>query len=122
MEKFVINGCRPLSGEINISGAKNAVLPILAATVLNGGINVIHNCPDLKDVDVTVDILKHLGADVKREGSTIIVDSSAMTNCEIPENLVCKLRASIFFMGPLLARFGEVTISHPGDYVMLLLF
>jgi UDP-N-acetylglucosamine 1-carboxyvinyltransferase len=115
MDKLIIKGGISLKGEIKISGAKNAVLPILAATILNGKINVIKNCPKLKDVDITLKILEELGCNVKREGDTIIVDSSSINHHEIPENLVVEMRSSIFFLGPMLSRFGEVTISYPGE-------
>ena len=117
MDKLIIKGGISLKGEIKISGAKNAVLPILAATILNGKINVIKNCPKLKDVDNTLKILEELGCNVKREGDTIIVDSSGINHHEIPENLVVEMRSSIFFLGPMLSRFGEVTISYPGECV-----
>jgi UDP-N-acetylglucosamine 1-carboxyvinyltransferase len=117
MSKFVITGGRKLYGEIEIEGAKNAVLPILAATVLNGGVNVISRCPRLRDVDIMLEILKSIGCKVVVEGSNIIIDTSTLNKTEIPDELVAEMRSSIIFMGPMLAKCGKVTISYPGGCV-----
>lgn len=114
MDKLVIEGGRPLEGKIRVHGAKNSVLPILAATVLNGGINVIHDCPDLRDVRSSVNILTHLGCEVKRDNDTLIVDSSNINSYEIPENLTHEMRSSVIFLGAVLARFGKALTSLPG--------
>ncbi len=114
MDKLVIEGGRPLEGRIYVHGAKNAVLPILAATVLNGGINIIHDCPDLKDVRSTVNILRHLGCEVRREGETLIVNSADIKTYEIPEKLTHEMRSSVIFLGAVLARFGKAVTSLPG--------
>jgi len=114
MSKLVIKGGRRLKGTVNIHGAKNAVLPILAATVLTEGICVIHNCPELKDVGVTIEILKFLGAEVKREGNTLTIDTSGELKHDIPEELMRKLRSSVVFMGAILARCKKAKISSPG--------
>lgn len=120
MGRLVITGGQRLSGEIVVEGSKNAVLPILAATILNGGVNVIRNCPRLKDVEATLSILRTIGCKVNVEGSTIIVDSSTVNSVEIPEELAMEMRSSIIFMGPMLSRFKKVTISYPGGCVILL--
>ncbi len=120
MSKFVVTGGKKLKGEITIEGSKNAVLPILAATVLNGGINIIKNCPKLKDVEIALEILKKIGCKVKVEGDTVILDSSTLNKTEIPEDLASEMRSSILFMGPMLARCKKVTISYPGGCVILL--
>lgn len=114
MGKLVIEGGQKLKGELAVEGAKNAVLPVLAATVLNGGINVIHNCPGLKDVSIMFEILRNMGCKVTVKGSTVEVDSSTITSTEIPEDLATEMRSSIIFLGPVLARCGKVTISYPG--------
>ena len=114
MDKLVIEGGKTLEGEARVHGAKNAVLPILAATVLNSGKNVIHGCPDLKDVRSSINILRHLGCGVHREGDTLIVDSAGITNCEIPEGLMHEMRSSVIFLGAILARFGRAVTSLPG--------
>lgn len=117
MSKLVIMGGKKLNGEIEIEGAKNSVLPILAATVLNGGLNVIKKCPKLKDVDIMLEILKSIGCKVWVEGDTITVDTSTLNKTEIPDELVAEMRSSIIFMGPMIARCGKVTISYPGGCV-----
>ena len=114
MNKLIIDGGRPLKGEIDINGAKNSVLPILAATLINGGENIIHNCPDLKDVDSAVNILKHLGCKVKREGKTITVDSSDIKRYDVPDKLMREMRSSVIFLGPILARCGKSRMCFPG--------
>lgn len=114
MDKLVIDGGRPLEGRIYVHGAKNAVLPILAATVLSGNVSIIHDCPDLRDVRSSVNILKHLGCRVKREGETLIVDSSDIKTYEIPETLTHEMRSSVIFLGAVLARFGKAVTSLPG--------
>ncbi|MCX7921306.1 MAG: UDP-N-acetylglucosamine 1-carboxyvinyltransferase [Clostridia bacterium] len=120
MGKLVVIGGQKLKGEITIEGSKNAVLPILAATVLNNGMNIIKNCPKLKDVELIIEILRKIGCTVKVEGDTVIIDSSTMNTTKIPEDLATEMRSSIIFMGPILARYGNVTISYPGVYVGLL--
>ena len=120
MSKLIVTGGKRLQGEITIEGSKNAVLPILAATILNGGINVIKNCPKLKDVEIALEILRKLGCKVKVEGNTVILDSSTLNKTEIPEDLASEMRSSIIFMGPMLARCKKVTISYPGGCVILL--
>lgn len=114
MSRLIINGGNRISGEIRIGGAKNSVLPILAATVLNGGINVIHDIPKLLDVDIMEKILISLGCSVKREKGTIIIDSKQLVNYEIPEDLVREMRSSIIFLGAMLSRYGKVKASYPG--------
>ncbi|QUH26769.1 UDP-N-acetylglucosamine 1-carboxyvinyltransferase [Serpentinicella alkaliphila] len=114
MGKLIVRGGNKLAGEVDVSGAKNSVLPILAATVLNGGMNVIHNIPNLSDVSIMIKILVAVGCSVKKEGSTVIVDSSGLNNYEIPEYLVREMRSSIIVLGSMLARCGQVRISYPG--------
>lgn len=114
MSVLVVTGRQRLTGEIVVDGSKNAVLPILAATILNSGLNVIRNCPKLRDVDVAIQILKTLGCKVSMEGNTVVVDSSTLNRTEIPEALVVEMRSSIFFLGPMLARCKKVSIGYPG--------
>ena len=114
MEYLEIKGRAKLGGEINVHGAKNSVLPILAGSVLINGISVIHNCPDLSDVRVRIDILNHLGAKVKKEGNTLIVDSTSINNSNIPEDLMQELRSSIIFLGSLAARTKNACLYLPG--------
>ena len=114
MDKLVIEGGIPLEGEICVHGAKNAVLPILAATILNGGKNIIHSCPDLKDVRASVNILRHLGCDVQMQDGTLTVDSSGACGFEIPEKLMHEMRSSVIFLGAVIARFGKAIAALPG--------
>jgi len=114
MGSLIITGGRKLEGEIAIEGAKNAVLPILAATVLNGGRNVIRNCPRLKDVETMLRILETIGCRVAYGDGVITIDSSTIHSTDIPEDLAAEMRSSIIFMGPMLSRFKKVTISYPG--------
>ncbi|WP_274363329.1 UDP-N-acetylglucosamine 1-carboxyvinyltransferase [Paenibacillus thermotolerans] len=114
MEKLVIEGGRPLQGTARIDGAKNAALPVLAASLLAEGKSLIDNVPDLLDIHVMLDILRALGARASYSGKIAAVDASTVNSSEIPEELMSKMRSSIFLMGPLLARFGEVTVYQPG--------
>jgi len=114
VSKFIIQGGSKLMGEIRIGGAKNAVLPILAATVMNSAENILFDCPNLKDVDTMISILRAIGCKVKFEDNVLTVDSSTLSSHIIPEHLVREMRSSIFLMGPMLARCGKVKISYPG--------
>lgn len=115
---ILVEGGRPLSGEITVQGAKNAVLPILAATFLIRGVSILHNCPDIHDVETTLAILTHLGARVARSGHTITVDATTPVSCEIPDHLMRKLRSSVVFLGAILSRTGQVHLSYPGGYAL----
>lgn len=116
MAKYVVEQSGPLVGEVEISGSKNAVLPILAATVMADGICEINDAPHLKDVDVMCGILRAIGADVEENwySHTITVDARKLTSSELPYDLVKKMRASIFLLGPMIARMGKATIALPG--------
>lgn len=114
MSKLLIRGGNRLAGEIRIGGAKNAVLPILAATLMNGGESILLDCPRLSDVDTMIEILRSIGCKVKYDQSALAVDSSTLSSYEIPEQLVREMRSSIFLMGPMLARCGKIKISYPG--------
>jgi len=113
MGEFRIKGGRRLCGEVAVPGSKNAVLPILAATVL-GKKSIIHNCPKISDRDNTIEILLRLGCDVAIDGRTIIVDAGGIKSHELPEEETAKMRSSIIFAGGLLGRFGKFTAYHPG--------
>jgi UDP-N-acetylglucosamine 1-carboxyvinyltransferase len=114
LEKLVIEGGKPLSGTIRIQGAKNAALPILAASVLTAGTIVIENVPDLLDIRVMLDILRSLGCRAEHENETVQLDTTGLCSSHIPEELMKQMRSSIFLMGPLLARFGSVQVYQPG--------
>jgi len=115
MDKLVINGGTRLGGAVNVSGAKNAALPIFAATLLAPGVYVIGNTPDLKDVRTIASLLSGMGAKVEKlDPSTYRVDTSGEIGYEAPYELVKTMRASFMVMGPLLARLGRAKVSHPG--------
>lgn len=114
MSKLIIHGGYKIQGELRVGGAKNSVLPILAATVLNGSINIVHDIPRLSDVEVMIKILRAVGCKVERKNRTMIIDSSKLDNHEIPEELVREMRSSIVFLGAMLARCGETVVSYPG--------
>lgn len=114
MDKLVIEGGYPLSGTIRIHGAKNAALPILAASLLAEGVHSLHNVPKLLDIETMLDILNRLGCKGVHDEETVTVDTSSLGTSHVPEDLMRQMRSSIFLMGPLLSRFGEVTIYQPG--------
>lgn len=114
MAKIIVRKSNPLKGSVRIDGAKNAVLPIIAATLLAKGKSVLREVPNLKDVHVISDLLRHLGAEVEYKNNTLTVDATNLTTYEAPYELVRKMRASFLVMGPLLARFNKTKISMPG--------
>ena len=114
MEYFKINGGKKLFGEISVHGAKNSALPILASTLLIKGESVIHNCPDLSDVKVTLDILASIGCKVNKENDTVIIDATNVTGSEISENTMRTMRSSIIFLSALLSRQKCASIYYPG--------
>lgn len=114
LSKYIINGGRALSGETRVHGAKNSVLPILAASVISGRESVITDCPDLSDVRESVKILRYLGCSVKHEGGVITVNSENLLTDEIPEHLMLKMRSSVIFLGALIARHRSGKITLPG--------
>ena len=114
MSKLVICGGHKMEGEIDVQGAKNAVLPILAAAILSDGKNIIYNCPNLSDVETTISVLENLGCRVKREGSSIEVDSSTISGYTIPDDLMRKMRSSIVFLGAIIAKCKKAEVSMPG--------
>ena len=114
MDKIIIKGNKPLSGAVKISGAKNAVLPVMAATLLTPGKFNIHKVPDLRDTRTMMKLLNIIGATTKYENGSLIVDSTLANNPEAPYDLVKTMRASFYVLGPLISRFGRVNVSLPG--------
>jgi UDP-N-acetylglucosamine 1-carboxyvinyltransferase len=114
MSEFHITGGRALEGELTAQGAKNSVLPILAASLLAGGQVVLHNCPKLTDVTAALDILRRLGCDARWDGDDVVLDPAGAEGVQIPEDLMGSMRSSIIFLGPVLARNGEVRLTYPG--------
>jgi len=114
VDKLVINGGKPLSGTVKISGAKNAVLPIMASSLLADGLTEIKNVPNLRDTRTFINLLDTLGAQCSFNNPSLSIDASNITSLEAPYDLVKTMRASFYVMGPLLARFGEAKVSLPG--------
>lgn len=114
MESYMIRGGRRLDGTVQIHGAKNSVLPILAACVCCPGVCEIYNCPRITDVDTAAAILRHVGCRVFREGSTLTVDATTVARCDIPAHLMRDMRSSVLFLGALLTRCGEADLVSPG--------
>lgn len=114
MQKFRIVGGLPLTGEIEVSSAKNSVLPIIAATILCNDECIIENFPDLEDVNVICDVLRSLNVDIKSYDNTLKINSKNIKYTDLSENLIRKMRASFLVSGPLLSKFGKVRIHMPG--------
>ncbi|MEG0911031.1 MAG: UDP-N-acetylglucosamine 1-carboxyvinyltransferase [Ruthenibacterium sp.] len=115
MEKFVIHGGKPLIGEVNISGAKNAAVAILPATILAAGKCIIENLPNISDVAASIEILSVMGAQVRMlDKHTLEIDTSRLALTSVPNELSRAMRASYYFLGALLGRFGEATVAMPG--------
>ncbi|MCL5982802.1 MAG: UDP-N-acetylglucosamine 1-carboxyvinyltransferase [Firmicutes bacterium] len=116
MEKLLVKGGRRLEGAIRVGGAKNAILPSLAAVLIDksGDEIVLGNVPRIRDVLLMVEILRSLGATVAWEGRSLVIHTRDLHNFAIPEQLMREMRSSVFLMGALLARLGQVRISHPG--------
>lgn len=114
MAEFIIDGNKKLSGKISVQGAKNSVLPILAGTLLCDGECVIHNCPQISDVDTSFKILEHLGCKCKREDKDAVISSDGFNKYNIPDDLMCEMRSSVMFLGAIIGRMGKAVISSPG--------
>lgn len=122
MTKYTVNGGRILRGDILISGAKNAVLPVLSATLINKGKTRIFNCPDISDVRITAQMLEELGCNVKfinrSHGNIIEIDATKATNTKIDTAKACRCRSSITFLGSLTTRFHEAEVAYPGGCII----
>ena len=114
MKKLLITGGARLSGTVRIHGAKNSVLPVLAACCLCTSPCVLHNCPDIEDVRTALAILESLGCKARREGSTLCIDASGLSKFRVEKRLAGKMRSSILFLGALLARCGKAELALPG--------
>ena len=114
MDRLVVYGGRPLSGNVRISGMKNAALPMMAATILAPGTSFLDNVPELRDISTMAHLLRIFGAKVHRDGHTLEIDTSSCDFPEAPYELVSTMRASFFVLGPLLARFGRAKVALPG--------
>ena len=114
MDKLTIRGGTRLAGEVSVSGAKNAALPILAASLLTADELIIDNVPQLQDVSTTLKLLRQMGVAVEQNATTVRLKANAVSNTEAPYELVKTMRASILVLGPLVARFGTARVSLPG--------
>ena len=113
MSAYIIEGGHPLDGSVRIHGAKNSVLPSLAACLLAPGECVIHNCPELSDVAASLDTLRHLGCRAERQGDAVVVDASAPTGWDVPDALMREMRSSVIFLGAILGRMGRAELCAP---------
>jgi len=117
--KFIIEGARPLHGQIRVSGCKNAVLPEIAATTLTPELCRLENVPEVADVAVMFEILRHLGSKIKKIKPHVYeLQTKEIVKTDLPAELVKKLRGSILLLGPLLARAGQVTMAYPGGDIV----
>ena len=114
MSQLLAAGGRRLSGEVTIQGAKNSVLPILAATLLTADTVVLRRCPRLKDVEASIRILEALGCTARWQNDALVVDTAGMNGCAIPDALMREMRSSAIFLGAILARCGQAALSSPG--------
>ena len=114
MSRLLARGGHPLEGEVTIQGAKNSVLPVLAATILTGGEVELRRCPRLRDVEASIRILQALGCRAAWQGDNLAVDTSRMSGCAIPDALMREMRSSAIFLGAILARCGQAELSYPG--------
>ncbi len=114
MDKFVIEGGHKLSGRVKISGAKNSALALMPAILLNNGLNRFENVPEVNDIFTMIKLLKHLGVDANFENNYLELNSSNITNQDAPYEHVKKMRASVYVLGPLLAKYGYAKVSMPG--------
>ena len=114
MSSYVIEGGKKLEGEVKISGSKNSSLPIIAATILNGGINKLYNVPKIHDTQMMFEILKELGCEVKKSSNKVVIDSSKLKKHEISENLMREMRSSVILAGALIGKVHKAVFSYPG--------
>ena len=114
MSDYIIKGGKKIEGEVKISGSKNASLPIIAATILNGGKTTLYNVPNIHDTKMMFEILKKLGGNVTKKGNKVIIDTSKINAYEIPEELMRQMRSSVICAGSLIGKYGKATFSYPG--------
>ncbi|MCX4362888.1 MAG: UDP-N-acetylglucosamine 1-carboxyvinyltransferase, partial [Clostridia bacterium] len=114
MKEYIINGGHALDGTVEIRGAKNSILPLLAGSILTDEITVLHNCPNISDVDSMIKILEGLGSKIIRNGRDLVIDNSGADKWEIPTFLAKELRSSIFLLGSLLSRHKKAKVAYPG--------
>ena len=115
MSSYIIQGGNKLEGTVKISGSKNSSLPIIAATILNGGETTLYNVPNIHDTKMMFEILKKIGGKVTKKSNKVIIDTSTIDKYDIPEELMRQMRSSVIFAGALIGRFKKATFSYPGD-------
>lgn len=115
MPSYIIEGGKKLEGSVNISGSKNASLPIIAATILSGKTTKLYNVPNIQDTQITLKILKLLGCKVKKNNGKIEIDSKPMNKKEIPEDMMTRMRSTVIMAGAIIGRFKEAVFTYPGD-------
>ncbi len=118
MKKFIIKGGIPLKGEVTVSGSKNAALPIFCASLLTKEKVILDNIPDIEDIKSMIEIMKILGAKIKFNNNTLIIDPSNLKKQKIPNEIIKKFRASILLLGSLLPRFKEIKTDYPGGCIL----
>ena len=121
MSEYIIKGGRRIEGEVKISGSKNAALPIIAATILNGGTTTLYNVPNIHDTQMMFEILKQLGGTITKKKNKIIINTSKINKYEIPEELMRQMRSSVILVRGLLGKYKKATFSYPGGCDILLL-
>ena len=114
MSEYIIKGVKRLEGTVNISGSKNAALPIIAACLLNGGKSILYNVPKIHDTEMMFEILKSLGGTVEKKKNKVIIDTNKINKFEIPENLMRQMRSSVILVGGLLGKYKKAIFSYPG--------
>lgn len=114
MRKIIINGGKQLTGEVAVSGAKNSVVALIPATILADDVVVLDGVPAISDVDSLVDIMETMGAKIKRYGETLEIDPRGVKDIPMPYGKINSLRASYYFYGSLLGRYGQATVGLPG--------
>ncbi|MCK9281071.1 MAG: UDP-N-acetylglucosamine 1-carboxyvinyltransferase [Melioribacteraceae bacterium] len=114
MDKYLIEGGKKLEGRVKVSGAKNSALALMPAAILNGGKSIITNIPAVNDIFTMNKLLQHLGADLSYDNHTLEINTKNLTNTEAPYEHVKKMRASVYVLGPLVARYGHAKVSLPG--------
>ena len=115
MSNYIIEGGKKTEGVVKISGSKNSSLPIIAASILNGGKTTLYNVPNIKDTEMMYEILKTLGAKIEKKKNKVIIDTSKIENLEIPDDLMHKMRSSVILAGAMLGKYHKATFTYPGD-------
>ena len=114
MEKFIIEGSKKLYGKVEIQSAKNSILPLISASIINEGVTRINRCKKIRDVLVMCEIIKRLGGKASFDGDTLVLDTSTVNTWRLPEDLTGEIRASLFTVGALLSRFKYASFKMPG--------